>query len=531
MRATDTSKVSTWNFKLLLGACVFVSGASVMVLQFLIVRILERDFGGALQVWAAVISVCLAGISLGYYLGGYLADRYYSFRVLGLMLLLGGLAAASVETLAGWIGARLFEIDFAIAWHPYAAALFSSFVPNLLLGTILPQAIKLGTSELARVGKSVGRIAALSELGSIFGVILTAQVLIVYVGVRESLYALAAVLALAGLGLLATGKRLLPVTVLAGCLLLSVPQLAVGQSRGNIVFEEYSAYHHIIVEDIGAHRILRFNQDIQSTMSLANPSTGGFEYTDFFHVPLVLNPSIDRSLFIGLGGGTGPKDFLAYYPEMQVDVVEIDPMVIDVARRYFTVPEHERLRIAQQDGRNWLRRNRTPYGTVVIDAYASGGPYGAYLPYHLATKEFFEIVSANLRTGGSVVFNAIGSYGGMNADVIRDVYTTLNAVFHAVYVFQAQTSINTVFVAVKIDPDDLDDDGLLDGKHWPEGPWLNHLASGVRLQEMVAELAGKGIMNKPRMGTRVTQFSRVHSRNIAGTVLTDNRAPVDRGRR
>ena len=385
-------------YKLLLGLCVFVSGASIMVLQFIVVRILTRDFGGALEVWAAVISVCLAGISLGYYLGGYLADRYQSWRILGLMLVLGGSSGASVEILANLAGQQLLQVDFAINWHPYFAALFSSFLPNLMLGTILPQVIKLGTHELARVGKSVGRIAAMSEVGSIFGVILTAQVLIVYIGVRESLYATAFVLVIFGLVLIVAGNRLRLCTVMAILVTFVIPN----QAQAQIVFEKYSSYHHIIVEDISSHRLLRFNRDIQSTMSLQNPYAGGFEYTDFFHVPMVLNPSINRVLFVGLGGGTGPKDFLAYYPEMQVDVVEIDPMVINVAKEFFAVPDHPRLSIYEQDGRNFMRRSSNRYGAIIVDAYASGGPYGAYLPYHLATKEFFETAASQQRPGRAV---------------------------------------------------------------------------------------------------------------------------------
>ncbi len=527
MNSENRSAYAAICYKALLGFCVFVSGASIMVLQFIVVRILTRDFGGSLEVWAAVISVCLAGISLGYYLGGYLADRFQSWRMLGFMLVLGGTSGACVEMLANVAGQQLLQVDFALTWHPYFAALFSSFLPNLMLGTILPQAIKLGTHELARVGKSVGRIAALSEVGSIFGVILTAQVLIVYLGVRESLYATAFVLILFGIVLISAGNRL------RLCTTMSMLFIAFGsyQAQAQIVFEKYSSYHHIIVEDISPHRLLRFNRDIQSTMSLEIPYAGGFEYTDFFHVPLVLHPTMDRVLFVGLGGGTGPKDFLAYYPEMQVDVVEIDPMVINVAKEFFAVPEHPRLSIYEQDGRNFLRRSSNRYGAIIVDAYASGGPYGAYLPYHLATKEFFEAAASQLITGGAVVFNAIGNHGGMNADVIRDVHTTMRSVFHAVYVFQAQTSINTVFVAVKIDVNDIDEDGLVGGKHWPEGPWLSHLATGDQLRTMVNQLAQSGHMNKPHMVTRVNQFSRAHTRGVVGTILTDNQSQADRARR
>ena len=511
---------------LLLAAIVFLSGASVMIYQFMVVRILTRDFGGALDVWAAVIAVCLAGISLGYYLGGRVADRYNSWSALGLALLLGGVTGCLIEPLALGAGGYLRGVQFALNWHPYAAAFASSFIPNLALGTILPQAIKLHTRQLEKLGSSAGRIAAMSEIGSIFGVVLTAQVLVRYVGVQNALYGTAITLMAAGL-LLIGARRLFP--ALAALALLAAP--GVSQAQNNIVFQDYSAYHHIIVEDTNTHRLLRFNRDIQSTMLLRNPYAGGFEYTDFFHIPMVFNPTIDRVLFIGLGGGTGPKDFLQYYPNVQIETAEIDPMVVNVARRYFYLPDHERHRIVQQDGRTHLSRSGEKYGAIVMDAYASGGPYGAYLPYHLATQEFFELCWDRLENGGALVFNAIGSHGGMNAHVIRDVNATLNHVFPAVYVFQAGTSINTVFVAIKVDYSELDDDGLVDGAVWPDGPWMNHRLSGGQLRNLVEQLRDDGFLRKPNMEQRAAQFSRAHRMGAQGNILTDDYAPVDVGRR
>ena len=500
---------------LALGLCVFLSGASVMIYQFMVVRILARDFGGALDVWASVIAVCLAGLSIGYWFGGKLADRFRSWKVLGLTLALGGLSGAFVEVLANRAGDALIQIDFALTWHPYMAAFASCFLPNVILGSVLPQTIKLATKQLEKVGATAGRIAALSEVGSITGVVLTAQVLMMYVGVRESLYLTSGVLIAVGLILSQAGRWLAPAAALL-VLAWSPP------AQARIVLEEYSAYHHIIVEDTDTHRLLRFNRDIQTTMSLSDPYTGGFEYTHFFHTPVLFNPTIDRALFIGLGGGTGPKDFLNHYRDMQVDVVEIDPRIVEIAREYFHLPEHPRLNIVVQDGRAYLRRARDSYGAIIVDAYASGGPYGAYLPYHLATREFFELVRERLEPGGSLVFNAVGAHGGMNANVIRDVTTTLRHVFEHVYVFEAHTSINTVFVAVK-------SAGAADGQHWPNGPWTRHLMGGAELRAMAERLMEEGIIRMPAFNMRVAQFSRAHRHTRDGNVLTDNHAPVDIG--
>ena len=504
-----------------LGFTVFVCGGSVMVFQFLVVRILARYFGSGLDAWAAVISVCLAGISIGYFVGGKIADRYQSWRVLGLLILTAGVLGSLLEYLAVWAGETLLQIDAALAWHPYIAAFIACFLPNITLGTVLPQAIRLQARQLEHVGATAGRIAAMSEVGSIAGVVMTAQLFIPELGVLQTLYGLAAVLAVLGVTLMAAGRKLAMAGV-AVAVLMAAPA-----AEAEVLFQEYSAYHHIVVEDQGRERILRFDQFVQSKMSLDNPFEGGWEYKEYFHVPMILNPTIDRALFVGLGGGTGPKDFLRDYPHVEVDAVEIDPMVVDVAREYFYLPDHPRLNVEVQDGRAFLRRNSRPYGTIAVDAYASGGPSGAYIPYHLATQEFFELCKENLTPGGALTFNAVGQYGGLNDSSIRDINTTIRSVFDVVYVFQAGTSWNTVFVAMKTE-------GVArhPEREWPNGPWLEqHPLNGRQLRQLTEGLLENGFLSIDSLPRRVAQFSRAHRLHGGGDILTDDHAPVDTQRR
>lgn len=520
--AQKTSGTQAYLAAGVLGFTVLVCGGSVMVFQFLVVRILARFFGSGLDAWAAVISVCLAGISLGYFVGGKIADRFHSWRVLGLLILMAGVLGSLLEYLAVWAGGVLLEIDAALSWHPYIAAFVACFLPNITLGTVLPQAIRLQARQLEHVGATAGRIAAMSEVGSIVGVVMTAQLFIPKLGVLQTLYGLAAVLAALGVTLMAASRKL-AVAGLAGAMLLAAPAC-----DAEVLFEEYSAYHHIVVEDQGRERILRFDQFVQSKMSLDNPFEGGWEYQEFFHVPMILNPTIDRALFVGLGGGTGPKDFLRDYSHVEVDAVEIDPKVLEVAREYFHLPEdHPRLNVEVQDGRAFLQRNREPYGTIAVDAYASGGPSGAYIPYHLATQEFFELCKENLTPGGALTFNAVGQYGGLNDASIRDINTTIRSVFDVVYVFQAATSWNTVFVAMKTEGVERDPE-----REWPNGPWLEeHPLNGRQLRQLTEGLLENGFLSIDSLPRRVAQFSRAHRFHGDGDILTDDHAPVDTGGR
>jgi spermidine synthase len=499
----------------LLLVAVVMAGAAVMIYEFIAVRVLQRYFGGLLDVWASVIAVVMSGLALGSYLGGHVADRYRSTRVLGVGIVIAGVLGALILPGAEFAGERLLQIDVASAWHPLLAAIVSSFLPFLTLGAAVPQVIRFYVTDFASVGRAAGSVTALSTIGSIGGVLATGMYLLASFGVRETLHATSAVLIGLGIAVALLSRRATIASFAIVALLL--PSLA----HAEIVFEDYSAYHHILVEDTGDRRILWFDNEQESVMSLSDPYAGGFEYTDFFHVPMLLDPTTDRVLFVGLGGGTGLKSFLSHYPDVWVDVVEIDPMVVQVARTYFAVPEDPRLRIHVADGRAYLQRARQRYGAILVDAYSSG-PYGGILPYHLATREFFEIARQHLTDGGSLVYNVITTYG--KGTVLPDVYGTIANGFQSTYAFQAQTSLNVVIVAQRIDSEPLRSDGSRAGRQWPGGPWLDHPLGVGQLQALAADLLGAGLPLPSILPRRVGQAA---SLPPPSRILTDDYAPTD----
>ena len=502
-----------------LAGCVLLSGAAVMIYEFLAVRILSRYFGSSIDVWASVIAVLLAGLTAGYAIGGVLADRFGSVQPLALALVVAGGTGVFAERIATAVSTRLLGIDWALAWHPYVAAVFVSFIPVFALGTVLPQAIRLRAERTRRLGSAAGWIAAISTLGSILGVLLTVHLLLPRTGIRETLYGISGLLVLAGMILPALSLRRAVPVLLFFCLIQPT-------AHAQTIYENYSAYHHILVEDAHGTRTLWFDSAPQSTMSLDDAYAGGFEYTDFFHAPLLLDPTIASVLFVGLGGGTGPKAFLRDYPQIRVEVAEIDPVVLDVARAYFALPDEPRLRVVIRDGRVHLQRSQTKFGAVIMDAYASG-PYGAYVPYHLTTQEFFKIAWNKLENAGCLVYNVIGVYGRRQDETVRGIYATLGTVFQAVYAFQARSSMNTVLVAQKIDARKLFFDGTRDRYAWPQGPWLRHPLNATELRDLARTLMHQGMLRVPGFDKRVTQFSGLQNAPPDGPIYTDNYAPVD----
>jgi spermidine synthase len=202
-----------------------------------------------------------------------------------------------------------------------------------------------------------------------------------------------------------------------------------------------------VVDEDGV-RTLLFDDAQETRMSLRNPLTGHFEYTDYFHMPWLWNTNIGTVLMIGLGGGTAQRSFERYYPNVTIETAEIDPTVLEVARNYFGCKESDRQKFLVEDGRMNLRRSSRQYDLIVVDAYIEGR-YGPSIPQHLATKEFFELTSRHLTTNGVLAYNVMGTPSNWHAEIVGAMYRTLKSVFPQVYLFPARTSMNVVLVATR----------------------------------------------------------------------------------
>jgi spermidine synthase len=217
---------------------------------------------------------------------------------------------------------------------------------------------------------------------------------------------------------------------------------------GEMVFETTSPYHHIMVSDSYGVRTLLFDNSTQSQMSLDDPLKGHFEYTEYFHMPWLWNQEIEDVLMIGLGGSSIQRAYHAYYPQVKTETVELDPKVLDVARKYFHFEDSENMKVIIGDGRMHLRRSRKKYDLIVLDAYTANR-YGFYIPYSLATKEFFALAHEHLDDNGVLAYNVIGSVRGNRESIVGAIYKTLKTSFPHVYMFPAMGSRNVVLLATK----------------------------------------------------------------------------------
>lgn len=294
--------------------------------------------------------------------------------------------------------------------------------------------------------------------------------------------------------------------IVLGCLICVFTAGLVAQPLpGKVVYETTSAYHHIRVIDHMGLRTLSFDDSRETRMSLANPLSGHFEYTEYFHAPWLWNTNIKAVLMIGLGGGSVQRSYAHYHPDVAVETVEIDPVVFRVAREFFKFEESPRQRVHIEDGRVFLRRSQNDYDVVIVDAYVQSR-YGSALPYHLATKEFFELVKGRLTTNGVVAFNCMGTLGGWQADLVGAIYQTMKAVYPRTYLFPARDSLNVVLLSTRTEEE----------------------MTAEELRARASKLVRNGRVRLPGFIQRVTTFRSDPPQNFRECpVLIDDYAPVD----
>ncbi len=414
-----------------------------MAIELLGSRLLAPVFGNSIFVWGSLIGVVLAALSAGYYLGGKLADLRPDFRVLSVIVFVAGLLIIAMPALASPLFDTIVRLDLGDRYSPLLATGFLLGAPSLLLGMVSPYAIRLATRSFEKLGKISGNLYALSTLGSIVGTFLTVFALIPQFGVNKIILGLGVTLlivAFFGLGFRMKVFVLLVLMVLpfAAPYLVSrrLTVAAYALALGDTVYETDTPYHHLLVADAydpthqSSVRYLILDDNLHSAMDLSDPDRTVFQYTDYFQLGFLLNPSLTRVLFIGGGGFTGPKAFLKYYPSVIVDVAEIDPEVIRVAEEYFAVNvSNPRLHIYNDDGRIFLTRSAQKYDLVVLDAYSK-----SYVPFHLMTSEFFQQITEHLNGGGSVISNLIAPIGN-GAQLLDAEVKTMNNAFPNVYLF------------------------------------------------------------------------------------------------
>jgi spermidine synthase len=402
---------------------VFSSGVAVMGLEMSASRLIAPFFGTTLSVWTCLIGLVLVFLTIGYYVGGALADRYPSSGVLGGIVL----AAGVITLVLPLVSTRVLGAAWAVT--PRAGLLASSLLgtfalfslPTMLLGCVCPFALKLSVLDLGRTGRDAGRIYAISAIGSVVGTFLPALVTIPRFGVRHSVMLFGALVVVAALLLLG---RIRFAPAAAAVLVLWAPLPPLLPVQGVIESRE-SAYSYLQVAEAGDTRMLIVDWGVFSAYRPGVFRTG--QYYDYLLLAPLLRPEppsrwLHRVLIVGLAAGTVAKQITQCYGPVEIDGVEIDPAIVDIGRRLFDMNEPN-VRVHVTDGRAFLAEAKEPYDWVIVDAYQ-----GAEIPFHLVTREFFEALRDHMTAQGVLSINCAWWRPG-DEELVGRLVATVGAIF------------------------------------------------------------------------------------------------------
>jgi spermidine synthase len=417
----------------------FISSACTLVIELIAGRIMAPYIGVSLYTWTSIIGVVLAGMSGGNFFGGFVADRYASRRTLGFIFMAGGVASLGILVVTHAIVGQTFGLTFLPRIVFYVAAIF--FLPSFVLGMVSPVVIKLALANLARSGHTVGTIYACSTIGSIAGTFLTGFYLISWLGTRTIVWLVAGTLLATGLAIAAAdgrGRKMGSFGVVA-CALAIYAIVGAQWVRGSYKApcDVESNYYCIKVIDTAenghAARMLMLDRLIHSYIVPDDPQAldYGYEraYSNLTQAHAAGRTPID-TLFIGGGGYAFPRYIEAVYPASTVDVIEIDPAVIAIARTRLGLPTTSRIRSFNQDARVFLREWNDPkrYDFIYGDAFND-----LSIPYHLTTVEFNRLIASRLKPNGVYLTNIIDKFEA--GEFLRAEANALRAVFPHVYIF------------------------------------------------------------------------------------------------
>lgn len=410
---------------------VFIASTCGMIIEIVAARALAPTIGVSLYTWTSIIGIVLAGISIGNYLGGRLADRFPSPTTLGFILLAGGIFSLAVLPLLKIVP----EASKALPYIPRIIFLTTIlfFLPSLILGMVTPVVIKLRLMNLANTGNVVGKIYAISTAGSIFGTFITGFVLIQLIGTRAVILLVAVLLVLMALAFGNLWRAKKP-AVICLVLFLGIGGFAIpgNTTEHDVVIE--SNYYRIRIYDTveSGHKVKAIKLDAMDHgyNSLEDPTLLNHDYlkvfADIAAYTARQNPA-PRSLFVGGGAYTLPRYLEAVYPESTLEVIEIDPEVTRVAFEYLGLSPDTRIVTYNEDGRMAVAKlPEGKYDLVFGDAFNNYS-----IPFQLTTNEFNQQIKALLKSNGiyaSMVIDKLRS-----GSFLRAYVNTLRQTFPHVY--------------------------------------------------------------------------------------------------
>ena len=504
---------------------VFGVGAGALAIELAAARLLDPWFGNSQIVWAALISLVLACLALGAWIGGRVGDRSPRLLPLLVVVMVSGVATAVIPVMAQpvlQLAIRdLLEVEAGLLLAAMLAVAILLTFPLVLLGAVTPWVVRIALSSVNTGGRTAGSLYAVGTVGSILGTLAPVLWLVPSYGTRRTFLLIGlwlVLLALCGTPWVARRQH---VTGFVGVLMMAAllgfdvlsgstsirPGPVAGSIPSQLLHEEESRYNYIAVREAGGERWLKLNEG-NGIHSVWHPdrilSHGIWDY--FLLAPWFSadppDPATARVLVVGLAAGTVSSLWTDVYGPAPITGVELDPAILEVGREWFAM-DRPNLTAVAADGRQWLFRQpeSRKWDVVLVDAYRV-----PYIPFHLTTVEWFALVDDHLAPNGVVAVNV----GRTETDLslVEAMVTTMSAVWPHVFVLEEPV---------------------------PEGVLGNVLVVGVKESTSVGEFADNiaglpGHLSKEFRAFAATTVDqiRVEGPDPDLKIWTDDKAPIER---
>ncbi|NLP00118.1 MAG: fused MFS/spermidine synthase [Clostridiaceae bacterium] len=423
----------------------FLSGMTVMAVELSCSRLLAPYFSSSQIVWSVIIGLIMICMSIGNVLGGRSADKHKSLGRLYFYIWIASVWIAVIPFVSKYLIALIAGLlmlvfpgsNLVVAGSAISCLVIFS-LPMTLLGMVSPYLVKLGVEDTENKGRIAGQIYAMGTIGSIIGTFAPTFLTIPYIGTSKTFLLFALLLNIVcALYFLFSKKNALRNTITA-ILILVFMLIPLNDSyafwKSNILYEGESLYNYLQVEETETSIILSTNVafGVQSIYK-KDGSLSGYYYEYALMAPYFINDMSPEKeldvLVLGLGTGTFPKQLKKYIPNVAVDAVEIDAKIADLATEYFNLKEDE-ANVFINDGRSFFSTpDAKQYDIILADAYQD-----ITVPFHMSTKEFFQIVKEHLKPGGILIVNVnmkSGSFTGVPEYLANTVKSIFNKVYRA----------------------------------------------------------------------------------------------------
>lgn len=434
----------------------FVTGFVLMAYELIASRLLAPSIGSSTYVWTSVIGVMIAALALGYAFGGWLADRRVAAQDVAYLLLLSAIMMAASLLMYDSVTALITTLfnDARVQGVVAASALFMP--TTFLLGVISPYLARLRVKSVATAGRSVASLSALNSLGGISGTFVTGFIFFSYIGARESLALLIASLIICSWILVPHVQRAGRAAATAVLVVLLILEFAAPAQAATVHIDTPSSHYQIetgTYEGREVKALVTGPAGMQSGVFTNGDRDLVFAYTQAMADVVDQAPRKERVLMLGGGVYTLPEHVAMRHPDTQVDVVEIDPELEQIAKDYFGYTAPANVRSITDDARTYVQRTTQKYDVILIDIFNE-----QTTPFNVSTHEFVSALKNILQPGGVVAVNMIGALNTECKPLLTSLDASYRSAFNAGFVlpigdatFEARQNIIGVYAHDSLD--------------------------------------------------------------------------------